>query len=143
MIKRKKSSRMRGSHTHGRGGMKRARGSGHRGGFGMAGTGKRADQKKTKINNMSKKYFGKAGLNPKPKRLKVINIKDLENFKEKDIELKGYKLLSKGDCSKAINVKVDSASKSAIEKIEKAGGKVELKESDEKDLPEKVESQDK
>ena len=44
MHKRRKSSRYRGSKTHGRGFKKKARGSGHRGGFGMAGTGKRMSQ---------------------------------------------------------------------------------------------------
>ena len=58
---RRKSERFRGSHTHGRGGKKKARGSGHRGGFGMAGTGKRGDQRKTLIlkNTIKEKYFGK------------------------------------------------------------------------------------
>ncbi|MBU0467250.1 MAG: hypothetical protein KKF39_06330 [Nanoarchaeota archaeon] len=44
--KRKKVSRARGTHTHGRGFKKKARGSGHRGGVGKEGTGKRADHKK-------------------------------------------------------------------------------------------------
>ena len=44
--RRRKSRRFRGSHTHGRGFKKKARGSGHRGGVGMAGTGKRGDQRK-------------------------------------------------------------------------------------------------
>jgi large subunit ribosomal protein L15 len=49
--KRKKSTRMhgRGMGTHGGGARKKRKGSGHRGGIGMAGTGKRADQKKTLI----------------------------------------------------------------------------------------------
>ena len=49
--KRKKSSRMHGrkAGTHGWGARKKHKKSGHRGGKGMAGTGKRADQKKTLI----------------------------------------------------------------------------------------------
>ena len=43
--KRKKFSRYRGSMTHGCGSKKKRRGSGHRGGKGMAGTGKRSDKK--------------------------------------------------------------------------------------------------
>ena len=47
--KRKKNSRMRGNTTHGYGSMKKNRGAGNRGGRGMAGSGKRADQKKPTI----------------------------------------------------------------------------------------------
>ena len=78
--KRKKSSRMRGSVTHGIGGMKKARGSGHRGGFGMAGTGKRADQRKSFITNMKDKYFGGKSLNAKPRNYEVINVSELEKM---------------------------------------------------------------
>ena len=49
--------------THGRGARKKAKGSGHRGGIGMAGSGKRADHKKTLITKLyGNKYFGKQGL---------------------------------------------------------------------------------
>ena len=78
--KRKKSSRFRGSHTHGRGFKKKARGSGHQGGVGMAGTGKRGDQKKTLILNLyGKDYFGKdKALRRKPyPKLEVINIRQI------------------------------------------------------------------
>ena len=58
--RRKKSSRFRGSHTHGRGFKKKARGSGHRGGKGMAGSGKRGDAKKTLVLSLfGNDYFGK------------------------------------------------------------------------------------
>jgi large subunit ribosomal protein L15 len=58
--KRRKTTRFRGSHTHGRGFKKKARGSGHRGGVGMAGTGKRGDAKKTLVLNLfGNDYFGK------------------------------------------------------------------------------------
>jgi large subunit ribosomal protein L15 len=71
----------------------------------------------------------------------VINVKDLaERFKEGEIVdlesmkirglLKGkdklVKLLGDGEINFPLTVKVHSASRSAIEKIEKAGGKVEL-----------------
>ena len=126
--KRKKSSRMHGSHTHGRGFKKKARGSGHRGGFGMAGTGKRADHKKTKILNLKEKYFGGSSLKAKPKKYKVINVNDVERLvgEKGELELKGYKLLGDGEIKKGVIVKVEFATKSAIEKIEKAGGKVML-----------------
>ncbi|MBI2138503.1 uL15 family ribosomal protein [Candidatus Woesearchaeota archaeon] len=77
--KRKKFSRMRGSHTHGWGSKKKHRGSGNRGGFGMAGTGKKADQRKTQIWQ-DPHYFGKYGFTPL-RRLKspcrAINIDDM------------------------------------------------------------------
>ena len=51
--KRKKNTRMRAKTTHGYGSMKKNRGAGNRGGRGMAGSGKRADQiKPTILKNM-------------------------------------------------------------------------------------------
>ena len=126
--KRKKSSRMHGSHTHGRGGKKKARGSGPRGGFGLAGTGKRADQKKTLVLNLDKDYFGKDSLKPKKIRYEEINVKDLEKLSngKKDLDLKKYKILGDGEINLSLNIKAYSASKSAIKKIEKAGGTIIL-----------------
>ncbi len=130
--KRKKSSRFRGSHTHARGFKKKARGSGHRGGKGMAGTGKRADQRKTLILNLPYKYFGKdKALRRKQKpKLKSINLQQITsnlpsfpNDKE-SINLKGYKILGEGDINKKLIIKASAASKSAIEKIKKSGGEI-------------------
>ncbi len=129
--KRKKSSRFRGTHTHGRGGKKKARGSGHRGGVGMAGTGKRADQRKTLVLNLyGNNYFGKSKTLRKKKKvkLKTINIRDLEQkFKDvKEIDLKGYKILSEGELKDKVKINASAASKSAIEKIKKAGGEITI-----------------
>lgn len=136
--RRKKSSRFRGSHTHGRGFKKKARGSGHQGGVGMAGTGKRGDQKKTLILNLfGKDYFGKdKALRRKPSpKLKVINIRQiLENLpsymkkgsESSSINLKGYKILAEGEINKKLKIIASAASKSAIEKIKKAGGEIIL-----------------
>jgi len=66
--KRKKSSRMHGRKmgTHGTGARKNKRKSGNRGGRGLAGTGKRADQKKTLITKLyGHGYFGKQGITSK------------------------------------------------------------------------------
>ena len=63
--KRKKVTRMHGLKmgTHGWGARKKHKKSGHRGGIGMAGTGKRADQKKTLVTKLyGNKYFGKQGI---------------------------------------------------------------------------------
>lgn len=73
-------------------------------------------------------------------RLKIINIGDLERFAEDSIitfeTLKeagllkgartGFKLLGKGEISKRLFVKAQAASKSAISKVEAAGGRVEV-----------------
>ena len=72
--KTKKTVKFRGQHTHGYGSKKKHRGSGHQGGVGMAGTGKRADSKKTKIWS-DPKYFGRYGFVSKSKlKIKTLNI---------------------------------------------------------------------
>ena len=66
--KRKKISRMRGRGmgTHGGGARKKRKKSGHRGGTGMSGSGKRADHKKTLITKLyGHSYFGKKGITSK------------------------------------------------------------------------------
>ncbi len=142
--KRKKNVRQRGSKTHGWGAKKKHRGKGHQGGAGMAGTGKRADSKKPSIWK-DPHYFGKYGFISKTPKVKInpINIDDIEqhlnNFissnlvkKESDyytIELEklGYnKLLGDGKVSIKLRIKTPFASKTAIEKIKKAGGEVIL-----------------
>lgn len=141
--KRRKSSRFRGTHTHGRGFKKKARGSGHRGGKGLAGTGKRADQRKTLVLNLyGNDYFGKDKvLRKKPKiKLEAINIKDIMqnlnsyiksgNAKESkgtvEINLKGYKILGEGETDKKLKIIASASSKSAQEKIKKAGGEIAI-----------------
>jgi large subunit ribosomal protein L15 len=141
--KRKKSSRYRGSHTQTKGFKKKARGSGHKGGVGMAGSGKRADQKKTLvIKKFGNKYFGKdKTLRRKTtKKLKSINIQQiLDNLPKMlkikqanlsndklHIHLKKYKILS--NVSKKLDKKLfitaSAASKSALDKVKKAGGDI-------------------
>lgn len=139
--KRKKNTRMRGSMTHGWGAKKKHRGSGHRGGRGMAGTGKRADTKKPSIWT-DKYYFGKYGfVRPRGKKVKGVDISYLEEkylkLKEKGIikEEGGYsivslenigfqKLLSAGNPSRKYRVTAEQAVKKAIEKIMEKGGEV-------------------
>jgi len=138
IIKRKKSERYRGSQTHGSGAKKKRRGAGNRGGRGMAGTGKRADQKKPTILKLyGNSYFGKSGfkLPKKVKRnIKAINLDDLQilinknNLKE-DINLNelGYnKLLGSGNLLKKHNIACSYCSKKAKEKIEKLGGTINV-----------------
>lgn len=143
--KRKKICRMRGTKTHGWGSMKKHRGSGNRGGFGMAGTGKRADQRKPSIiKEYGESYFGKKGFKKAIKMYRPISIKYLTKNLQKlveegkikkegegctlDLTKLGYqKLLSNGEPpSFKITIFVESASKKAREKIEQGGGRVIL-----------------
>lgn len=141
-FKRKKVKKYRGSKTHGGGAKKKRRGAGNRGGRGMAGTGKRADQKKPSIlKKYGHSYFGKRGFFIKAKKKRIINLYELENKvesllkenlikKENDsyiINLKelGYdKLLGFGKISKKYIINVGSFSKKAKNKIEELGGKI-------------------
>ena len=125
MNKRTKNSRHRGSHTHGRGAKKKARGKGHRGGIGLAGTGKRGDQKKTKIlKEHGNKYFGKtiALRRKQTPKLKIINLRDIKQ----DNDYTGYKILAEGESQKSLKIKATAATKAAIEKVKAAGGSIEL-----------------
>ena len=144
--RRKKSNRHRGHSTHGWGSMKKHRGKGHQGGAGMAGTGKRADSKKPSVWNDTE-YFGKHGFISKSRTpdMNPINVGYIEMHinnlvssnkatKEKDsynVDLAkiGYnKLLGSGRVSMKLNITVDYASKSAIDKVKEAGGQVTVKQ---------------
>lgn len=136
--KKRKSRRYRAGSTHGHGSRKKWKGSGHKGGKGMAGTGKRADQKKTLIIKLyGNKYFGKQGITSKSafkKKNKVINLRDIEkNFDslkkfDKDgwLDLKGYKVLGEGEINRKIKIRALDVSESARKKIEKRGGEIEV-----------------
>ncbi len=135
--KRKKNSRQRASHTHGWGSMKKHRGSGHKGGAGMAGTGKRADSKKPSI--WKEKYFGRKGFNTHNKKPIIpINVSYIEEHIGKlatqengnyiiDLSKTEYnKLLGKGKATKKMIITVQSASKKAIDTVKKSGGEVKI-----------------
>ena len=142
--KRKKNSRMRGTHTHGGGSKKKRRGAGNRGGRGFAGTGKRGDGKKPIIWHI--KYFGKFGFKKKnAASIKSINVEDLcksiNNLRDKglvdkkedgynvDLKKVGYdKLLGKGKVSGKLAIKARFASENAVKKVQAAGGSVTLPE---------------
>lgn len=142
-FKKKKSKRFRGSKTHGWGAKKKHRGAGNRGGRGMAGTGKRADQfKPTILNLYGNEYFGKHGFKRhNTKEQKGVNIAWLERYAERLAEKKliskensmfvvnlkklGFdKLLSTGKTKKKFDITTNYASEKAVGKIEEAGGKV-------------------
>ena len=113
----------------------------------MAGTGKRADQKKTLVLKLyGNKYFGKQGITSRgTKRDKRdrINLKTIEEninkYLEKgiakkitggfEIDLKNYKILGSSKdyaLKNKLIINTKEASKSAINKIEKLGGQVFL-----------------
>jgi len=139
--KRKKSSRMHGRKmgTHGWGSRKQHRSSGNRGGKGMSGSGKRADHKKTLITKLyGGKYFGKQGITSKGTKkdksdrinLQLIE-KNIQGYGKKtdkgfEINLSSYKILGTGEVKNKLIIKAREASKSAIEKVKRAGGEIIL-----------------
>jgi len=140
--KKKKSVRMRSRNmgTHGSGARKNKRKSGHKGGIGMSGTGKRADHKKTLIiKEYGNKYFGKQGFTSMGtikdirQRINLFNIQNnLEKYGKKkgnvwEIKLDKYKILGTGEIKEKMIISCLEASKSAIEKVKKAGGEIKVK----------------
>jgi large subunit ribosomal protein L15 len=146
--KRKKVTRMHGHGmgTHGWGARKKHISSGNQGGFGMSGTGKMAGHKKTLVTKLyGTEYFGKQGITSRGterKKNPVMNVSDIvlnletlkKKFGQKDgtLDLGDYKILGDGEITIKVSIKTKAASKSAIEKIEKAGGKVVLAKTEDK-----------
>lgn len=142
---RKKTSRHRGSWTHGWGEKKKHRGAGHRGGRGNAGSGKRGDAKKPSYWKI-KKFSGKHGFtNPTTKEELVMSLAQLNRAiqklvdagsatKENDVytvdlnALGVQKLLGTGQAENAYNITVAKATPGAIEKVSAAKGSVNLVE---------------
>jgi large subunit ribosomal protein L15 len=74
------------------------------------------------------------------KNILIVNLKDLVRFENGALvdgkaladaglikgAFDGIKLLGKGEVNSALTIKVNAVSKSAQEKIEKAGGKIEV-----------------
>jgi large subunit ribosomal protein L15 len=140
--KRKKIRTLRGSRTCGGGNAKKRRGAGHKGGRGLAGSGK---NKKTKLD-WAKKHFpdhlGRRGFKmPQAvmKEEKIMNVQELgqkiDSYCEQGLaEKKGdtisvdlgklgiSKVLGNGNVRRKLNVSAPSFSESAVRKIESAGG---------------------
>lgn len=138
--KLRKTRKMRGSRTCGYGIVGQHRGSGQRGE-------RRVGRHKhlwSYVLRYEPDYFGKKGFVP-PKTLhkedRIINVGQLEDLIEKlsteekletkegkiflDLKKLGYtKLLGMGEITKPVLVKVSAYSKSAVKKIENAGGQV-------------------
>jgi large subunit ribosomal protein L15 len=141
--KRRKESRMHGRNmgTHGGGARKKRKGTGHKGGKGMSGSGKRADHKKTLVTKkFGGKYFGKSGETSRKTQRDIrqrINVGQIEMHLEKygkkvgdkwEINLKKYKILGTGEVTKKLMINALEASKTAIEKVKTAGGEIVVKE---------------
>lgn len=147
--KTKKSKKWRGDTTYGHGARKKWKGSGHHGGVGMAGTGKRADHKKSLVIKLyGNNYFGKQGITSRKterNKSKQINLADIQNNldnlmkkygKNNVLELKKYKILGEGELKEAIKIKALAFSESAKEKIEKSGGEAIIIKIEHKRKPE-------
>jgi len=127
------------SRYHGRG-KKAGRGAGLRGGRGNAGINKH--RLMTRLKYMPG-HWGMHGFNRHPKLRKVnvsINLMQVSQMAEGDsIDLTemGYdKLLGSGRIDSALKISVASASARAIEKVEAAGGSVNLSDDDDEEWEE-------
>lgn len=137
--KKRKVRKQRGSRTYGYGRVGQHRGGGQRGGKGKAGFLK---HKWTYTLKYEQERISKHGFNSYIRREdKVINIGKLDeqietllNNRQAEKTKEGIKvylnnlgydkLLGKGKVTHTLIIEVDSCSKSASEKIEKAGGKI-------------------
>ncbi len=154
--KRRKVVKYRGSKTHGGGSKKKRRGSGHRGGRGMAGS--RKQNKPSILKLYGNEYYGKHGFTRHgTKKVKSINVGMLNDMLPKlvaekkaaeekgsfvvDLGAIGYdKLLGTGNVTRKIKVTANAVSKNAEAKIASAGGLVAAKQkgeaAEEKNEPE-------
>jgi large subunit ribosomal protein L15 len=141
---RKKGTRHRGTHTHGRGAKKKARGKGHRGGIGKAGSGKRADHKKDLTNKRKKSgYFGKDKIRraATKKEGDVITLEQISDNKDSfvkkgvakktgdsyEINLKDFKVIGNSNVKFKMKINAKSASKGAMKSVKNAGGEIIVK----------------
>ena len=128
------------SRYHGRG-KKAGRGAGKRGGRGNAGINKHRVM--TRLKYMPN-HWGMHGFNRDPSLRKVhnsINVSQVDQMTDKgdtiDLASMGFDKASWfGKVSRAIHITVEHASTRAIEKIEAAGGSINISEGDEWEEPE-------
>jgi len=143
--KRKKTSRIRGARTCGWGFRQKHKGHGNKGGVGKAGSGKRADHKKQFYLEMDpqKRYFGARGATSRSTRRKKrigITLRDIQEtlFTKEGckIDLSKKKILGTGEGLKC-EITALAATKGAMEKMSKAGGKIILLKKEETSKEEK------
>jgi large subunit ribosomal protein L15 len=139
MRKRSARSRLRGHGGGGYGARKKHRGKGSQGGMGMAGTGKKAGQRRTYVLKYFPDYFGKKGFRGRGIKFKIINLKDIqlnvnsfikEGIAKKtangiELNLKGYKILGEGTLKDKFIIKASAFSESAKERIKSQGSSIE------------------
>ncbi|MBI5872481.1 50S ribosomal protein L15 [archaeon] len=136
----KKVRKFRGHRTYGTGSHKKAKGAGNRGGRGEAGYHK---HKWSYVLKYEPDHFGKEGFKRPTavlKNIKAINLKDLdkkveqllkENVAEKEgdkikinvLKLGYQKVLGAGELTQPLIIESKMFSRSAIKKLEEAGGK--------------------
>ena len=128
-----RTNKFRGSRYHGRG-KKAGRGAGKRGGRGNAGLNKHKVM--TRLKYMPG-HWGMHGFNRHPSLRTVnssINVGVVSEIADGDkiyLTEMGYdKLLGSGQISKSLHIKVKEASSKAVEKVEAAGGSVEMENID-------------
>lgn len=147
--KRRKITRLRGSRTCGGGSSKKRRGGGHRGGRGLAGSGKSKKTKSDQVRINLPDHIGRRGFKRPQKVVKVesgkreINVQELDEmidmYLEKGIaEKKGdvisinveklgiSKVLGTGRVTRKLEVSAPRFSEAAKKKIEHMGGKVNV-----------------
>lgn len=146
--KRKKSKKKRGSRTHGYGAARKHRGAGSRGGRGRAGRGKKAKHKKlTALKEEKGKGQEKGFSRPQQKSVTTLNLMDIDQQLEELVE-QGYaekegdhyifnakqagvdKILGKGQLKHKIDIKADSFSSKAEDKLAEAGCEAITEESE-------------
>jgi large subunit ribosomal protein L15 len=123
---------------------KKHKGKGNRGGKGMAGTGKRADQRKTFVHRYLKNYFGKRGMTSRKKiksKITSLSLRDIlsdlkKSNSKKEIILSNKKIIGSFDIKEKISVTAYDISKKARECIEKAGGECNILKKEEIDKKE-------
>lgn len=146
MIRRKKKVRkLRGSHTHGWGCKKKHRGGGHKGGRGMAGTGKRKKTKWTWVIKYAPDHLGKRGFKrpiEAQREITAVNLRFIDEHLDELMQLGiayeeegriivdttqfADKVLGAGKLTKPLVIKARAFSPKAEEKIIKAGGEALL-----------------
>ncbi|ADT83092.1 MULTISPECIES: uL15m family ribosomal protein [Thermococcus] len=143
--RRKKVRKLRGSHTHGWGCKKKHRGGGHKGGRGMAGTGKRKKTKWTWVIKYMPDHLGKRGFS-RPKAVQreivAVNLKFIDEHLDELMQMGvayeengkiivdttqfADKVLGTGKLTKPLVIKAYAFSPKAQEKIREAGGEAVL-----------------
>ncbi len=124
--KEKRTKIYRGMRRHGKGNIKNNRGSGNRGGKGNAGLKK---HKFTWVIKYAPDYFKSKGfVRPNKKKIKTINLYEIENLHKKGEIKKEFvfegKILGTGLLTKPIKIKAVSWTKKAEEKIKNIGGEI-------------------